>query len=435
MTDRFQNLAKRFGDSRPGREIIAIEDAVIPVTTLRVDVLAQERQQLPITEEFVIRFVAAGVSRPGQIASYLGLDDVPVLDAATAQLTAGTLRRGANGLNLTALGQLTAQDIADIRPVEKQLPVMFDRLIWRLAPYQEARLMEKREAVDAGYRVLPSSRNARIAVQDVPVRDFGVLIRSQVLEVLRVRRVSTRKHRYLPVQLLVYADPTTYDLDLAICLEDRMSNDHGIALSRAGAVERLGLKFEPAEDRPILEPELEMQRTAEPLDAEPLSPGGDWHSGVPPHLVTGVGVFEHPALLERALETAQRRLMIIAPWVRRAVVTREFLAKLEKRLLVGANVTVVHGYGDDDSGSDEDAIARLATLGRYPNFSLLRVRNTHAKVLIFDDVWVSTSFNWLSFRGDPERAYRMEEGTLVAIPERVDEEYLRLEVLISQQVQ
>lgn len=435
MTDRFQNLAKRFAGSRPGLELVAIEDAAVPVTTLRVDVLAQERQQLPIAEEFVLRLVCQGVARPGQVAAFLGLDDVPVLEAVAAQIAAGTVRRGSDGdLHLTALGELTAQDIAGIRPVERQLPVAFDRLVWRIAPYQEARLMEKRDAVDAGFRILPSARNARISVDDVPVRDFASLIRSELLEVLRVRRVSTRKHRYLPVQLLVYVDPTTRDLELAVCLEDRMSNDHGIGLSKLGAVERLGLKYEPTEDRPVLEPELELQRTSD-SESPPLPPAeGSEEPDTASRLVQGVGVFEHPALLDRALETAERRLLLIAPWIRRAVVSTDFLSKLERRLKAGVQVTIAHGYGDDDRGSDDDAIRRLGNLAsRFENFSFVRLPNTHAKVLIFDDVWVSTSFNWLSFRGDPDRTYRMEEGTLVAIPKRVDEEYRRFEDVINKQ--
>ncbi len=37
--------------------------------------------------------------------------------------------------------------------------------------------------------------------------------------------------------------------------------------------------------------------------------------------------------------------------------------------------------------------------------------------------WINTSFNWVSFRGDPNRTFRMEEGTLVQIPSEVDKAY------------
>jgi hypothetical protein len=66
-------------------------------------------------------------------------------------------------------------------------------------------------------------------------------------------------------------------------------------------------------------------------------------------------------------------------------------------------------------------------------FNLARLKNTHAKILIFDQTWVATSFNWLSFRGDPSRTYRMEEGTMVRIPTLVDREYERYIELIKEQ--
>ena len=61
---------------------------------------------------------------------------------------------------------------------------------------------------------------------------------------------------------------------------------------------------------------------------------------------------------------------------------------------------------------------------------------THEKVLIFDDTVVTGSFNWLSFKGDPNRTFRMEEGTLVQIPSEVDKAYKQyVEVLETDAMQ
>jgi hypothetical protein len=56
-------------------------------------------------------------------------------------------------------------------------------------------------------------------------------------------------------------------------------------------------------------------------------------------------------------------------------------------------------------------------------FVVRRFGYTHAKVLIWDDKWVTTSFNWLSFKGDPRRTFRQQEGVLVAIKAKVDKRY------------
>lgn len=436
MTKSFQNLARRFGEARPGLQLVAVEEAAIPVTMLRVDVLAQERQPLAIAEEFVLRFVSQGVDAPADIAAILGLDETHILDAAAAQVSAENLRRTLDGkLRLTTLGVEAARELASVQPVDRPLPVAFDRLVWRIADYSEADLIEKQAAKDAGMRILPAEKNARIGVDDIPVADFNSLLKSDKLQVLRVRRATTKKHRYLPVQLLVYADMATGELDLAVCLDDRLAIDHSIALAKIGAVERLGLRFEENDDRPVLDDELESQRTEVP---SPVAGDGDLDEVEEPvtasSLVRSVSVFEHPDLLTEALQSATERLLIISPWVRRAVVTTDFLSKIEQRLRAGATVTIAHGYGEDDSGSDADALRRLKNLAdRYDKFTFVRVKNTHAKILIFDQNWVSTSFNWLSFKGDPERTYRMEEGTLVAIPSRVDSEYSRYLELIDEQ--
>ena len=151
-------------------------------------------------------------------------------------------------------------------------------------------------------------------------------------------------------------------------------------------------------------------------------------------MVTSVSVFEHADLLNEALETAKQRLLIMSPWVRNAVITTDFIAKLEKRLRAKVQVTIAHGIGDNDLGSDESALKRLSNLAkRFENFTFVRVANTHAKILIFDDQWVTTSFNWLSFRGDPNRTYRMEEGTLVKVPAKVQERYEHYLAVIEDQ--
>ncbi|MBD0394663.1 MAG: hypothetical protein ICV52_12615, partial [Microcoleus sp. C1-bin4] len=48
--------------------------------------------------------------------------------------------------------------------------------------------------------------------------------------------------------------------------------------------------------------------------------------------------------------------------------------------------------------------------------------DTHAKILISDVKFaVTTSFNWLSFKGDRDRTFRDERGTLVSDPQKIDE--------------
>lgn len=448
MADSNQMLQRRFGDARPGMQLLAIEDAAVPVTVVQTDVLAQERKELPIMEEFVLRLVGAGISDASEVAKILGLNTSLVLESAAIQVTENHLRRrtGTDSLSLTMQGTEVVRNLAASQPVLKQLPVVFDRLVWNLVDHSRNALLTKKTAEERGLQILPAARKTRIALEDVTAQAFNALLnvrdgRERSVEILRVRKVSPNTHRYLPVQLLVYGDVSRGELELALCIDGELRTDHGMALDSINAVEQLKLSVGEPEPRPILDSDLEEQRivgfTSEDLPIESVSeqllPNQEVPSVVPP--VRSVSVFEHAELLSQALEEAKKRLLIISPWIRSAVVTTDFIAKLERRLRAGVQVTIAHGYGDDDSGSDPYALSRLENLAsRFPaKLTMARLGNTHAKILIFDDQWVTTSFNWLSFRGDPERTYRMEEGTLVTVSSEVEKAYVRFSNLVSEQ--
>jgi hypothetical protein len=423
--------------------MIGIEEAAIPVTIVQADVLAQERKPLPILEEFVVRLVGSGVGATDEIGRVLGLSDDLVLEAAAIQVSANNLRRrdASDQLMLTPQGLEVARDLAATQPVLRRLPIPFDRLRWQIVDYPKHSLITKKEAQERGLRLLPAAQNSRIGLDDVTAAKFNDLLRARParehrIEILQVRKVSPNTHRFLPAHLLAYGDPARGDLELAVCVDGEIQRDLGLALDKINAVERLGLSIGAPAERPILDDDLESQRVSlegiESPDARADSSEGDSLADIP---VRSMSVFEHPQLLNEALEAARHRILIISPWVRSAVVNTEFLAKLERRLRANVIVTIAHGIGKDDSGSDADAIRRLGNLAsRYQGkLTVVRVRNTHAKVLIFDNKWISTSFNWLSFRGDPERTYRMEEGTLVQISSKVDQEYAKYIELIQDQ--
>lgn len=228
-------------------------------------------------------------------------------------------------------------------------------------------------------------------------------------------------------------------------MEGELRPAHGLELAAADAVEKLGISIAKPEPRPTLAPELEQQRVpVEQVEliqygvftGEPASKGDEAKvpSRVEDIAVRSVSVFEHSDLLAQAITTARRRLLIISPWVKGAVVNTDFVAALERRLRAGVEIHIGYGIGKDDSGSDEWALRRLRNLAtRFQSkFDLVRLENTHAKILIFDDVWINTSFNWLSFKGDPNRTFRMEEGTLVQIPAEVDKAFAQYVEVLEQ---
>lgn len=440
-------IRRRFGDNRPGLQLISVVDAALPVTILRVDVLAQERKPLPLLDEFILRFVHAEVCDIDEIGALLGLQREQVVNAVAGQMSSSNnnlTRSGDGGLQLTAVGRETARNLAAVQPVLTQLNVPFDRLVWDAQDYPRSSLIKKRDAQDTGLELLPAKKNARVDLNDLTVERFNELLesrdpRSYRAEVLRIRKIASQNiHLYMPAQLLVYGDSDTAEVELGLCIEGDLRPAHGLELAAAEAVVKLGISVAPPEPRPTLAPELEEQRVpSEQVEiiraagAQPPVEGDKAASEPGPQrvediAVRSVGVHEHPQLLTQALNGAKKRLLIIAPWVKGGVVNTDFVAALERRLRAGVEIHIGHGYGPDDSGSDDFALRKLNNLAaRYDNLRVVRLQNTHAKILIFDDLWITTSFNWLSFKGDLNRTYRMEEGTLVLIPSEVDKAFDR----------
>ena len=141
--------------------------------------------------------------------------------------------------------------------------------------------------------------------------------------------------------------------------------------------------------------------------------------------IKAVDTFEHPEYLRDALSESRTRLIIVSPWLRGTVMDHPFMSKLEDLLDRGVAVHIGWGISKDEReepNADRNVLKRLEELGkRYPGLFVKRLGNTHAKVLISDSRYVVvTSFNWLSFRGDPKRTFRDERGTLVSKPEYVD---------------
>jgi len=434
---------------------MAIEDAAVPVTVVGTDVLAQERKPLPLLEEFALRLTDAGINAKSEIASILGLGEPLVESAIADQVTAGNLlySAGNRSVSLTAAGRRSVQDLEAVQPVLMKLQIVFDRLTWKITDYSRSNLMTKREVEEMGMQLLPALKTSRISQNEVTAPALNAMLENvsedrRRTEVLTVRKVRPHTHRFQPVKMLVYGDTDRGEVQVAVVINGDLSSEHETNLLELGGAENLGIHIESPPERPLLTAELEALRIppervadlrsatidsrieAADLDASSIAeptPASAAERSLVEMSVRSVSVFEHRELLREALDSAEVRILIISPWVKSTVVNSDLLGRLERRLRAGVQVHIAYGIGSDDRGSDAQALKRLEVLrARYENsFTLARLANTHAKVLIFDDKWIATSFNWLSFRGDPSRTYRMEEGTLVHIPAQVTSEYER----------
>lgn len=110
--------------------------------------------------------------------------------------------------------------------------------------------------------------------------------------------------------------------------------------------------------------------------------------------------------------------------------TDRFVRNLEMLLRNGVKVYI--GYGLVDENGRDKAGGKLPITPkadrdlkdlekRFKNFTFSFIGNTHRKVLVSDCRYaVTTSFNWLSFKGDPREKPRDEAGIYIAKPDYIE---------------
>lgn len=437
MVESNEALYREFANARPGHRLVAVEPAAFPVTVVNATVLAQERKPLPAVEEFTLRCVLAGRRSISAVAEMLGLEVTIVESAVVSLAAAGALHydSSAHRLSITPSGTAIAREHGSVRPVERSFKTPFDRMTWAVTDYGQEDLLKKSVAKEEGRILLPATQTRKVVVDDIDVRYLNRVLADtagarDAMEILRVLRVQYSTYLYMKCSLLVFQSDSG-DLEFGVIVDGKPSSVHDIALVKAGGPGEIAVSSQRETAPPAALPEdvtsaaEETDHASPPLEA--VSTSSD------KTLIRSIDMYEHRILLDEALSTAAKRILLVSPWVKSAVVNTDFMGALERALRRGVQVDIAHGIGEDDRGSDSFALSRLANLQRrYPDeLRVTRHPNTHAKILIFDDVWVATSFNWLSFRGDADRTYRMEEGTLVRSRVHADREYLKYKELLS----
>lgn len=389
------DICARFGNSRPGRRLVAIEHGAVPVTAMRVLVSAQEEKPLPLLEEFVLRSVDAGLRDVKSIAPILGLDPDNLSEAVVSQVMAGHLAYDdvTGGLGLTARGVNTAKEMISIAPVELEIPVCFDRAIWRAVEYNEGDLISRNDALTRGMLLLPALRSQHVQRDDLRLEDLEQLVgtgrhRARKLQILSIVRAGATKHRYLPVRLLIFAGGAADQAEILTLVEGEESFSHAQRVAELGGSSAFRVRL----------------RRDQPTGAAlPRPRVGD--------LTTIIGAIDHPAHLTDALLSASRRLTISTSSLRRSIVGPQFRNLLEQRLRDGVRVRIVFDSlmperVDRPPYDDLQSIAR-----RFRNFSTHELPGAPG-VLVYDDTVVISTFDWLGYRGGEPRVYFSGDGEL-----------------------
>lgn len=458
-----EEILEQAASARPGYELAAFKEAGLPVFLLAVRVLTLEHKPLSPIDEGVLKAVAAGLDTPDDIASFLGLPGNVLTPAFVGLNTLELINymraigEGKPRVLLTIKGRNALAAASTITPQEKTVRICLDAITRRLLFISPSALYKPRDMREFGLFEIPSGASKRPEVEDIPMEDFDRVLarqragRESASDLLSVRRVERRELHYLPCVMMFYRNLTrTNEVDVAFWREDGPSLDHEARFRELGGQDLVGAKFLinktalPAPDvveqvsdytksihTSTVSPTIQTTSISAPVRAVQNS-----DSVAEGETLQQILCHEHPGLLTKALLHSKKRLLIISPWIRHQVVNFEFIVSLEALLRNGVDVYIGYGLDDGDGGNKGNDVAKKLPItpaaekdlkklaSQYKNFRFVYVGNTHRKSLISDDVFaVVTSFNWLSFKGNPSDKPRDESGVVIRKKSYVDKEF------------
>jgi hypothetical protein len=467
-------------DERDGYELVSYAEVAMPIFRIAASALIQSALTFSPIEEFTLRLLETGLTDSNEISGFLGLDQ-QVLDAVIIGLIQNVLvRENHDGsLELTVKGR---QDIAaqrPLRPKTETITFYVDGLT-RNAYWHRGYLNTPRDVKDLGLVEIRAIPMRRPNIDEVEVEDVDRAIQIALgkesgKKVLRLREVFKSKRFFYDATVLVFRNTSNDDIQMAFAIDGRISAAHELAFAKGGGLKKSGIaksilaslddqrKIEvcgtdfsnivnkaeeigkhtnPEVRQTLARAKLKAETKLKEIDLGTSIQADNKEYGEHEQLqkeieslrnqlnslpVRNIPVYEHPPILDDTLTNASKRVLIISPWITSAVVNSVFLRKIRNLLDRGVELTI--GYGIEETpkfgvrsqvNSGEMELKGLAA--KYDNFTLSELGDTHAKILIKDsEYYVVTSFNWLSFRGDPRLKFREEWGTLISIQENVDE--------------
>lgn len=479
---------RRF-ENRSGFRLADVVEVALPVYSVNVNALTLAHKRISPIEEFVLRSIAMGMATQEELMSFLGLP-IEVVRPALASLAQGdqialAARGSRNGWVLTDNGKSALEKARLVVAEERTVPVVFDALLRRVTSLKTEALFQFKDLKDEGrieIQIHPPKRPKLEEISPVHIeRLFSTLSSGENRrDILCIRGFDPQsiKKRFIQAVALLFVSVDSEEVQLGFVIGNQLSDEHASAFAATqgfdeliGDFRRKAREFQseaeealesanltPADIQRIVpsdsalrsarakveESKTDLLRASEVQveglqlklqDAEKRLAVLEENASAAPFRY--LSVLDHPPLLADAIKSAKQRILIISPWISPAVVNGGFIRNLESTLRRG--VRVLLGYGI--SGGDEhtkpveqnSGLKQLINLSsKYSNLVLKRLGNTHAKVLIKDAEFAAlTSFNWLSFKGDPNRAFRDEQGVMINDPGAVNAKFEELEVRFS----
>lgn len=463
-----EELAKKYAHAIPNSKLVKYYEAAIPQFSMEMILTMQKEKPLSLLQEFIMKFVAEGINEIKDIYTFLGLSSACVNTAIASLQEPGlvTVDIYNASIKLTEKGKDALKSAKTIVPEDIEYRVFMDGLtgevyIDTLKKYRKKELcafemmpippnIESPKVQDVQYEDVKAAI-AKFRKENVYAKDKleGMLLsiagmekvyseynkvavllyinKSDEIEI-RVYEKSSRRQDYENILLQMNnKNMRIFDLDIKKDVDEEQEpefmniisddiKDEAKAYTQRSAeiakeLTQLQTQLNAYQDQSSDEEDINTNDAAEEIAElkKRIEEMEEERSSANRVLST----YDHRPLLIRALNEVQNTVVIISPWIKRGGLNNEILRLIEKAVKDGKRVIIGYGISEEED-SDKYIIDKLKNISaqKYKGkLELKALNNTHEKVLLMDNKFlVITSFNWLSFKGDPKRGFRQETG-------------------------
>ena len=463
-----EELAKKKANSVPNSTLVKYYEAGIPQWHVESILTMLKPKKLSVLQEFILKFISSGIDDVSDICNFLGVN-ASAVNNAVALLQKNSLITVDifySKLKLTDKGEEALKEAATIVPEDIEYALYVDGLIGNV--YLDTRKLynpkELRNFEIKAINTIVEKPTLDTLIYEVVKRAINLFKKNHAYEqdklagdLQEVSQVVKTYVEYKKVYVLVFINNKSEDIEFQVYDGTTRNDDYSIALQKQYNNNTHVLDFDSKEStdeetdnslisvlpHEIIESaksfsykdstlEREISNLTTQLDAIRDSSDDDEEQkesaterirflekkidemknerkGADRILST----YDHRPLLIDALENAQNTVVIVSPWIKSGGLNHEILGRIERALQRKTQVIIGYGISEKED-SDKWILQRLSEIQnkRYGNnLHLVRLSNTHEKVLIKDNEYmVITSFNWLSFKGDPNKGFRQETG-------------------------
>lgn len=455
----------------PGYELINVFEAAFPVYRLNISTLILHEQDIPVVGQFILKLIHSGIKDVENICGFLGLSEQIVedyiLELLTQELVTNEYVQDSIMLLLTAKGYEVMERMKFVKPEEVAVPLVFDSstgviqhsgTVYGTFPAKKLQDMNL-EVVIPAYLNTPK-------LEDIDFSEVRTIIKKirkdnpglapPEGELYDITALEKCWVEYKKLRVLVFYSVTDEDIMVQIFEKTQRVPEYEKVIMR---MEREGLRVLPTNRKeeildsqiiPIININIDelKQRTTKieqvhdrvriltkqiPVDFkyEDQELGADDRAAIESttkqlseaqkELETLqnedriLSTYEHRPILEQALKEAKHSIIIVSPWIKGDGMDNDLISGIEKALQKKVEVHI--GYGISKEKEYENwSVRKLKNLQSKSYGKHLKIHylgNTHEKILICDEKFaVVTSFNWMSFKGSPDRGFRRETGYL-----------------------